>query len=106
MRQWAARNFARSFDPAGFTRQGTAILVDRYESSGYRHSHLADIQAPTLVVQGDADPLVPMAAAKELASTVPGAKLQVVTGLGHDTPVELVPLFVDAITATAARATN
>ena len=41
------------------------------------------IQAPTLVVSGDDDPIVPLANARILAFGIPGAKLHVVEGGGH-----------------------
>lgn len=44
---------------------------------------LARIRVPTLVVQGDADRLVRVSAARHIAATVPGAKLLVYTGVGH-----------------------
>lgn len=41
------------------------------------------IQAPTLVVSGDDDPIVPLANGRILAYGIPGAKLHVVEGGGH-----------------------
>jgi poly(3-hydroxyalkanoate) depolymerase len=41
------------------------------------------IQAPTLVVSGDDDPLVPLVNARLLASLIPNATLHVVRGGGH-----------------------
>ena len=41
------------------------------------------IQAPTLVVSGDDDPLVPLVNARLLASLIPKASLHVVRGGGH-----------------------
>lgn len=105
LRAWAARDFARGYHPAGFARQGTVILVDRYEPIPYRLNNLAKIVAPTVVVQGEADPLVPVAVAQEIAARVPGADLRLIPGLGHDIPVELITTFADAITAAANRAT-
>ncbi len=104
LRAGAARDFARGYDFAGFTRQATAILVDRYESTHYRLEHLKTIKAPTVILQGEADPIVPVAAAKELAAQIPGAELRLIPGLGHDTPVALVPIFADAISAVLQRA--
>ena len=101
---WAARNYARSYDPDGAARQGTVILVDRFDPAAYRRSHLGSISAPTVIVQGDADPLVPPAAAEELAKLIPGADLRMIPGLGHDIPAELVPDIAAAILAAAARA--
>ncbi|MEZ4736479.1 MAG: alpha/beta hydrolase [Caldilineaceae bacterium] len=101
LREWAARDFERGYDPAGFARQGTAILVDRYEPTAYRHSHLESISAPTVIVQGEADPIVPVAAAEELAALIPNAELRLIPGLGHNIPDPVVPQIVDAITAAA-----
>jgi pimeloyl-ACP methyl ester carboxylesterase len=44
---------------------------------------LAHIRVPTLVIQGAADRLVRVTAAKHIAATVPGAKLLVYDGVGH-----------------------
>ncbi|MEZ4864937.1 MAG: alpha/beta hydrolase [Caldilineaceae bacterium] len=104
LHEWAVRDFARGYDPAGFARQGTAILVDRYEPTAYRHSHLQTIAAPTVIVQGDADPIVPVAAAEELAQLIPNAELRMMPGLGHNMPDPVVPAVVEALANAAARA--
>jgi pimeloyl-ACP methyl ester carboxylesterase len=104
LQERAKRTFARGFDPAGFARQGTAILVDRFVQPSYRLTHLETIKAPTVVLHGSADPLVPVAAAEELAERIPNAELRLLSGLGHDLPAALVPEFVDAIIAAAAQA--
>jgi pimeloyl-ACP methyl ester carboxylesterase len=101
---WAVRNYARNYDPEGAARQGAAIVVDRFDPAAYRRSHLGGISAPTVIVQGDADPIVPLAAAEELADLIPGADLRVIQGLGHDIPEELVPEIADAILAAAGGA--
>jgi pimeloyl-ACP methyl ester carboxylesterase len=106
LRAHAEQDFERGFDPDGLIRQQTAILVDRFESTGYRHSHLKTIAAPTLVLQGTVDPLQPMASAEDIAARVPEAELRIIPGLGHFIPVALVPEFVEAITAVAARAAS
>ncbi|MEZ5215662.1 MAG: alpha/beta fold hydrolase [Ilumatobacteraceae bacterium] len=41
------------------------------------------VQAPTLVMSGDDDPIVPLANARILAFGIPGAKLHVIEGGGH-----------------------
>lgn len=104
LEEWAVRNYARNYDPEGAARQGAAIVVDRFDPAAYRRSHLGAISAPTVIVQGDADPIVPLAAAEELASLIPGADLRIFAGLGHDIPAELVPDIAAAILAAAARA--
>ena len=68
----AARMKKRREHVVPLSRQATAILVDRYENPPYRLNHLKAIQAPTVILQGEADPIVPVAAAKELAAQIPG----------------------------------
>lgn len=48
---------------------------------------LAEVSAPALVIAGETDTLVPLAAAELVASTIPGARLVVLEGAGH------VPMF-------------
>lgn len=48
--------------------------------------HLTDIIAPTLVIHGGEDPVFPLAHGKALASEIPGARLLVVPGMGHEVP--------------------
>jgi pimeloyl-ACP methyl ester carboxylesterase len=95
----AAENFARGLNPAGAARQLVAILA-----SGSRKAALAAVRVPTLVIHGDADPLVPLACGIDTAETVPGAKLRVIAGMGHAMPMSMWPLIVDEIAAHAAQA--
>jgi pimeloyl-ACP methyl ester carboxylesterase len=67
---------------------------------------LKNIKAPTVVVQGADDPLVPVESAKDIAARVPNADLRIVPGMGHDIPVALAKTLADAITAAASRATS
>jgi pimeloyl-ACP methyl ester carboxylesterase len=90
---------ARSYRPAGTARQIAAILAD-----GDRSPLLGRIAAPTEVLHGRDDPLVPVAAAHDLAAKIPGAGLDVVDGWGHDLPAALWPRFAEAIGRAAGRA--
>ena len=45
---------------------------------------LADIDAPTLVIHGNADPMLPVAHGEALATAIPGAALLVIEGGGHE----------------------
>jgi pimeloyl-ACP methyl ester carboxylesterase len=92
----AGQNFARGLNPAGVTRQMAAILA-----SGSRQQALAQVTVPTLVIHGDIDPLVPLACGIDTAETVPGAKLQVIAGMGHALPISMWPQIIDAIAAHA-----
>ena len=89
-----SRNIRRSYHPQGMARQLTAVMA-----SGDRTRLLARITAPTLVIHGREDPLVPVVCGVELARRIPGAKLEVIDGMGHDLPGELIPGFVSSISA-------
>jgi 3-oxoadipate enol-lactonase len=51
-------------------------------------SRLGQIQAPTLVMHGEADVMSPVANARLLAERIPGAELVIVPGAGHAFPLE------------------
>jgi pimeloyl-ACP methyl ester carboxylesterase len=99
VRARAARAFDRGHDPAGPARQLVAILA-----SGHRRHALRDVTAPTLVVHGTDDPLVPVEGGIDTAQAVPGAELLLIDGMGHDLPHAVWPRLVDAISALTARA--
>ncbi|MGI5330556.1 alpha/beta fold hydrolase [Actinomadura nitritigenes] len=56
-----------------------------------------DIKAPTLVVHGDRDPALPLPHGQALRDAIPGAKLLVLEGAGHDLPRPLWDVFVPAL---------
>lgn len=82
----------RSFYPQGMPRQLAAIIAD-----GDRRERLQSVKAPTLVIHGEADPLVPLAGGQDTAAHIKGAKLKTIPGMGHDLPLELVDEIADAI---------
>lgn len=88
----------RAWRPAGTARQLAAVLAD-----GDRTPLLASITAPTCVIHGRNDPLVPLAAGIDLASRIPGAVTDLVPGMGHDLPTVLLARFADSMRATADR---
>lgn len=81
LRASAGAGWDRGHDPDGAARQLAAILVGTDRSA-----ELADLDLPTLVVHGDADPLVPVAAGRATAAAVPAADLLEIEGMGHDLP--------------------
>jgi pimeloyl-ACP methyl ester carboxylesterase len=89
----------RSYRPRGTTRQLTAIAAD-----GDRSKLLSRISAPTQILHGLSDPLVPVEAGRQLASLIPGAKMDLIEGMGHDLPMALWSRFADGIGAAASRA--
>ena len=48
-----------------------------------RQAPLSRITAPTLVIHGTADPLLPLANGAAVAALIPGARFQEVPGMGH-----------------------
>lgn len=95
-RERAARNFERGLNPAGVARQLVAILA-----SGSRREALKAVDLATLVIHGDADPLVPPACGVDTAKAVPNAKLLRIAGMGHALPISAWPQIIDAIAAHA-----
>jgi pimeloyl-ACP methyl ester carboxylesterase len=78
-REISQRAYDRAFCPEGTARQLRAIAnqIDRRPA-------LAKLSVPALIVQGTDDPLVSTEAGKELAEVIPGARLMLVEGMGHD----------------------
>jgi pimeloyl-ACP methyl ester carboxylesterase len=99
IRELAQLSYERDHDPAGPGRQLAAILA-----SGDRTAELRQIQAPTLVLHGTADPLVRPSGGRATARAIKGAKLKTVQGMGHDLPRAVWTELIDAIAENAARA--
>lgn len=91
-REFAGRVYDRGLNPQGFGRQLAAVYA-----SGSRKGALESLDIPTLVIHGNADPLIPLEAGKDTAESIPGAKLMVIEGMGHNLPPEIWPKVVDAI---------
>lgn len=96
MRARVARFVARNVNPAGVARQMVAIAA-----SGDRSALLRTISVPTLVIHGAADPLVPLACGEDSARQIPGARLVVIEGMGHDLPAQLSERLLALIDAHA-----
>jgi pimeloyl-ACP methyl ester carboxylesterase len=90
---------ARAFNPPGVARQMAAI-----RASGDRRAKLATITAPTMVLHGEDDPLVPVAGGRDTAANIKGAELRVIPGMGHDLPPALFATFVETIERAVTRA--
>ncbi|MGB3549854.1 MAG: alpha/beta hydrolase, partial [Candidatus Binatus sp.] len=99
IRRRVAEDFRRSNYPAGFSRQMAATLVN-----GDRRAALKRIKAPTVVIHGADDPLVPIEAGRDTAANIAGAELIEIPGMGHDLPAALYSRIADAIESVAKRA--
>lgn len=96
LRRRVARALRRNCCPGGTLRQWMAMAA-----SGDRSLLLKMISAPTLVIHGGADPLMPLACGIDTARLVPGARLEVIEGMGHDLPVQLAERILALIDAHA-----
>jgi pimeloyl-ACP methyl ester carboxylesterase len=88
----------RAWHPAGSARQLLAVVAD-----GDRSALLPHIQAPTLVIHGVDDPLIPLACGQDLARRIAGAQSDFIPGMGHDLPEALLGRFVAGIEGNARR---
>jgi pimeloyl-ACP methyl ester carboxylesterase len=87
------------YDPNGIARQLAAIVA-----APPRNELLKAVRCPALVLHGESDPLLPVAAAKDTAASIPGAELVVIPGMSHGFPESLVPVLLKHIGDFVARA--
>jgi len=94
LRERIARSLDRGVNMDGVLRQLVAIVAN-----GDRSRVLRAIRAPTLVIHGAADPLLPPACGEDTARLIPGARFELIEGLGHDLPPALIERFLALIDA-------
>ena len=85
VRERISAGLDRSYAPFGTMRQMVAIAADTGRARA-----LAAITAPTLVLHGKADPLVPYACGEDTARRIAGARMVGIDGMGHDLPPEVI----------------
>jgi len=89
-------------------RQNDRAFLQASRSIGLRMadprfwSRVAQVRAPTLLIHGSLDRLIPVAAARELAGRRPDWQLEVLDGVGHVPMMETPALFMDTVDAWAA----
>jgi pimeloyl-ACP methyl ester carboxylesterase len=93
------RIFDRGVTDAGTARQLLAILAARSRAEA-----LSSLAVPALVIHGDADPLIPLECGLDTARAIPGAKTEIIEGMGHDLPLALVDRLARRITRHAREA--
>ncbi|MBS0385105.1 MAG: alpha/beta fold hydrolase [Proteobacteria bacterium] len=98
LRERLLSDVRRAYEPLGVARQIAAITA-----SGDRRAKLAKIKAPTVVLHGDSDPLVPVEGGRDTAASIPGAELRIIPNMGHDLPPSLYDVVVEAICRAAER---
>ncbi len=95
-RDKAAHNFDRGLNGGGVARQLAAIFA-----SGNRTQALSKVKTPTLVIHGDADPLIRVAGGHATAAAIPGSTLKIIAGMGHTLPRPTWSPIIDHIAALA-----
>ncbi|MBK5232611.1 MAG: alpha/beta hydrolase [Thermoleophilia bacterium] len=88
----------------GIYREGTARQLHAINCQPNRTRGLRKLDMPALVIHGSADRLVFPRGGRATARAIPGAKLRIYEGMGHDLPIELWPQWAAEIEANAARA--
>ena len=88
----AERAYERGLSPDGSNRQSAAVIA----SGSYKEA-LKGVSVPTLVIHGNADPVVPVEAGIDTAESIPEAELLIIEGMGHSLPIEKWPEIVGAI---------
>ncbi|AOT06908.1 alpha/beta fold hydrolase [Pseudoalteromonas luteoviolacea] len=83
----------RAHNPHGFYRQFAAMAA-----SGSRQNLMAKVKAPTLVIHGESDPIIPSQEGVKTAQQIRKSKLKIVPGMGHNIPPELAPKMIKWIT--------
>lgn len=97
-RERTLAEFRRSFYPVGFSRQYAGVMA-----SPDRRPKLGGIAAPTVVVHGVDDALVPVEGGRDTAANIPGAELHEIPGMGHDIPSPLYDAIVGSIMRAVER---
>ncbi len=99
LRALAGRCFERGVSASGTARQLAAI-----QTAPDRTPKLRRLRLPATVIHGSSDPLIRPSGGRATAAAIPGAKLLILDGMGHDLPRPLWPQITDAILETAAAA--
>ena len=86
----------RSFYPQAFQRHLAAVVGD-----GSRVERLKTLDRPTLVIHGREDPMVPVEHGIDTAHHIRGAQLEIIDGMGHDLPPQLVGRLTSMIAGHA-----
>jgi len=96
LRELAGRSYDRDHDPVAPRRQLGAIFA-----SGDRTAQLRQIRVPTLVIHGTKDKMIRKSGGRATARAIPGARLEMIEGMGHDLPVGAWPRLIELISSHA-----
>ena len=88
----AEQAFDRSPGFGGTARQYMAILA-----RGSWADQLPGVTTPTLVMHGDKDTLIDQIGGRRTAELIPGARFELIEGMGHDYPPQLWRRWTDLV---------
>lgn len=100
-REYIQQSLARNYSPEGTKRQIVAVAV-----TGDLRPYIQHIEAPTLVIHGSIDPLFPLAAGRDIADNIVNARLEIIEGMGHETPPIINPQIAALIVDHLNKATE
>ena len=89
-------SWQRSDYREGYSRHLAAVIAN-----GSRVKLLRKIKTPTLVIHGRDDALVSVHGGIDTARNIPGSRLKIFDGMGHDLPEALLPEIIDLIASHA-----
>src|SRR3546814_7665140 len=78
-------DFERGWYPQAVARQMAAIVAD-----GDRRPMLKKVKAPTPVIHGEDDPMVPLPGGRDTADNLAATRHTTIAGMGPDLPIPLV----------------
>ena len=99
IRAEAIQGYDRSYYPAGIARHFSAVL-----GSGSLLHYDHQIEAPTIVIHGNADKLMRPSGGRAVAKAIRGARLVSYDGMGHELPEELWDAIVGELKTNFAEA--
>jgi pimeloyl-ACP methyl ester carboxylesterase len=83
----------------GRRRQHRAVRAARDRTEALRQ-----LTVPTVVIHGTEDPMCHPSGGRATAEAIPGGRLELITGMGHDLPRGAWPQLIRAIAENAGRA--
>ena len=89
-------SWQRSDYREGYSRHLAAVIAN-----GSRVKLLRKITTPTLVIHGRDDALVSVHGGIDTARNIPGSRLKIFDGMGHDLPEALLPEIIELIASHA-----
>ena len=93
------RSWERGLNPRGIRNQFMAIMA-----TGNLSKRLKKVRCPAQVIHGGSDPLIRPAGGRASARAMPGARLAIIDGMGHDFPPSVQPRLIELVAENCARA--